>query len=88
MPVISYFFGIYVRMYFDDHLPPHFHVEYQGSEALVAIETGELVEGRLPRKAAKLIKEWCADHQGELWDNWQRAVVLQPLRRIPGADND
>ncbi|AFL73594.1 DUF4160 domain-containing protein [Thiocystis violascens] len=88
MPVISCFFGIYVRMYFDDHLPPHVHVEYQGAEALVAIETGELLEGRLPRKAAKLIKDWCADHQPELSDNWQRAVALQPLRRIPGADND
>ena len=88
MPVISYFFGIYVRMYFDDHLPPHVHVEYQGAEALVAIETGELIEGRLPRKAAKLIKEWCADHQDALWDNWQRAIALQPLRRIAGADND
>ena len=27
IPVISYFFGIYIRMYFDDHAPPHFHVE-------------------------------------------------------------
>jgi len=28
VPVISNFFGIYVRMYFDDHAPPHIHVEY------------------------------------------------------------
>jgi len=55
---------------------------------LVSIETGELLEGRLPKKAAKLIKEWCAEHQDALWDNWQRAIALQPLRRIPGADND
>jgi hypothetical protein len=26
MPIISSFFGIYVRMYFDDHPPPHVHV--------------------------------------------------------------
>ena len=57
MPVISYFFGIYIRMYFDDHAPPHFHVEYQGHEAFVAIETGETIAGRLPRGAAKLVKE-------------------------------
>jgi hypothetical protein len=75
-------------MYFDDHAPPHFHVEYQGHEAFVAIETGEIIDGRLPRKAAKLVKDWCLDHQAELTDNWQRAVVLQPLQRIPGADND
>ena len=88
MPVISCFFGIYVRMYFDDHPPPHFHVEYQGHEALVAIETGELMEGRLPKKAAKLVKEWCLEHQVELLENWQRATKLQPLQRIPGADTD
>jgi Domain of unknown function (DUF4160) len=40
MPVISYFFGIYIRMYHDDHNPPHFHIEYQGYEALMVIETG------------------------------------------------
>jgi hypothetical protein len=88
MPVISYFFGIYIRMYFDDHAPPHFHVEYQGHEAFVAIETGEIIDGRLPRKAAALVKDWCLDHQAELADNWQRAVALLPLQRIPGADND
>ena len=50
MPVISYFFGIYVRMYFDDHAPSHVHVEYQGCEALVAIEDGQILSGRLPNK--------------------------------------
>lgn len=88
MPVISYFFGIYIRMYFDDHAPPHIHVEYQGHEAFVAIETGDVIEGRLPRKAAQLVKEWCGDHRTELAENWRRAVALQPLHRIPGADND
>lgn len=88
MPVISYFFGIYIRMYFDDHPPPHFHVEYQGHEAFVAIETGEVIDGRLPRKAAKLVKDWCLEHQAELRDNWRRAVAIKPLQRIPGADND
>jgi hypothetical protein len=88
MPVISYFFGIYIRMYFDDHAPPHFHVEYQGHEAFVAIESGEIIDGRLPRKAAALVKDWCLEHQSELNDNWRRALALQPLQRIPGADND
>jgi uncharacterized protein DUF4160 len=45
MPVISYFFGIYVRMYHDDHNPPHFHAEYQGHEAFVEIATGEVIAG-------------------------------------------
>jgi hypothetical protein len=28
MPEISRFFGIVIRMYFDDHDPPHFHARY------------------------------------------------------------
>ena len=33
MPEISRFFGIAIRMYFDDHNPPHIHAIYAGSEA-------------------------------------------------------
>jgi Domain of unknown function (DUF4160) len=32
MPTISQFYGITIRMYFDDHPPPHFH-PYYGNEA-------------------------------------------------------
>ncbi|WP_448215732.1 DUF4160 domain-containing protein [Endozoicomonas sp. 2B-B] len=88
MPVISSFFGIYIRMYHADHAPPHIHAEYQGHEALVEISTGYILEGRLPKKAAKLVGDWCLLHQAELKDNWQRAMDLQPLGRIAGADND
>ena len=88
MPVISYFFGIYIRMYHDDHNPPHFHVEYQGHEALIGIENGELLEGNLPAKALRLVREWASDHQLELLDDWQLATELKPLFRIAGADND
>jgi hypothetical protein len=48
-------------MYFDDHTPPHIHVENQGNEAFVAIETDDVIDGRLPSKAARLVKEWCCD---------------------------
>lgn len=88
MPIISQFFGIYIRMYFDDHNPPHFHAEYQGQMALVEIENGDIIKGKLPKKAARLVKEWCLEHQEELMMNWQNAVELEPLFRISGADND
>ncbi|MBA3772696.1 MAG: DUF4160 domain-containing protein [Ramlibacter sp.] len=88
MSVISCFFGIYIRMYHVDHPPAHFHVEYQGHEALVAIETGEVIEGRLPIKATRIVKEWALEHHDALMTNWQRARNLEPLERVPGADND
>jgi hypothetical protein len=88
MPTLSIFFGIIIRMWHDDHPPPHIHVEYQGFEALVKIATGEVSEGGLPRKVAAIVKEWCAVHQAELQDNWQRAQRFEPLDRIQGADRD
>ena len=88
MPIISSFFGIYVRMYFDDHAPPHVHVEYQGREAMVAIEDGHIVKGSLPQRAHSIVRQWCIDHHDELVQNWDRAQALQPLNRISGADND
>lgn len=88
MPIISSFFGIYIRMYFADHGPPHIHVEYQGHEALVAIVDGALIAGELPKRATGIVKQWCLDHHAELAQNWARAQALQPLEKIPGADND
>ena len=38
MPEVSRFFGIFIRMYFDDHNPPHFHAIYAGSETEVGID--------------------------------------------------
>jgi hypothetical protein len=88
MPVISFFFGIYIRMYHADHGPAHFHVEYQGHEALVAIETDEVLAGKLPGRALRIVRDWCEEHREELRANWQRAQNLEPLERIPGADDD
>lgn len=58
MPILSTFFGIIVRMWHDDHPPPHIHVEYQGFEALVNIQTGLVAQGRLPPKAAVIVRDW------------------------------
>ncbi|MFC0591704.1 DUF4160 domain-containing protein [Ottowia pentelensis] len=88
VPTIAIFFGIVVRMWHDDHPPPHIHVEYQGFEALVVIQTGEISQGTLPRKVAAIVKEWCLVHQGELMNNWHKAQRFEPLDRIQGADRD
>jgi hypothetical protein len=88
MPTISYFYGIFIRMYVRDHPPPHFHAVYGEHEANIAIATGEAIEGKLPRNAAKLVSEWTARHRSELLVNWRLAVSGEPLERIPGLDAD
>ena len=63
MPTIAYFYGIAIRMYFRDHEPPHFHAIYGADEAFVSIATGEILQGHLPKNAAKLVKEWALARQ-------------------------
>jgi len=88
MPILATFFGIIVRMWHDDHPPPHIYVEYQGFEALVNIHSGDVTQGKLPNKAAAIVKDWCTTHRAELLENWERAQHFEPLERIRGADYD
>jgi len=50
MPEVSRFFGIVIRMYFDDHNPPHFHAQYSGTESLFAIDPIHEMRGDLNRR--------------------------------------
>jgi Domain of unknown function (DUF4160) len=82
MPRISSFYGIAIVMYFGDHPPPHFHARYGEHEAQVAIATGDVLHGSLPRSAARLVKEWTELRRAELLDDWQRAERAEPLGSI------
>jgi len=82
MPELSRFYGIIIRMFYQDHNPPHFHAEYQEYEAVIEIETLQMREGELPNKAKQLVKEWAVLHQKELFEAWQKAQKPEPLDRI------
>ena len=82
MPRISAFYGIVIAMYYGDHSPPHFHAKYGEFEAQIAIETGELLNGDLPRRAQALVREWTKLHRDELVADWTRAERQEPLHRI------
>jgi hypothetical protein len=88
MPIISIFFGIVIRMYHDDHPPPHFHASYQGQTAFVRIADGKIEYGSLPKKAENIVRQWALDHHDELMANWQRGADMVPMQLIPGADSD
>jgi hypothetical protein len=82
MPEVSRFFGIVIRMYFDEHNPPHFHAIYAGSEAQVGINPIVVLEGNLSNRAISLVIEWAALHQRELMENWHRLQNNQPTEKI------
>lgn len=82
MPEISRFYGIIIKMYFDEHLPPHFHAEYGEYEGLVNINTLALFSGRLPPRALGLTVEWASLHQDELAALWEKARKMESLDKI------
>jgi hypothetical protein len=73
-------------MYFDDHPPPHFHAYYGEFSAKITIDTLELTEGQLPRRALALVLEWATGHRAELRENWDLAEQHRPLNAIAPLD--
>ena len=56
MPRISQYYGIAVYMYYEDHAPPHFHAIYGEFEAMIGIQSDDVLDGSLPRRALTLVK--------------------------------
>ena len=78
MPRLSYFYGISIYMYSEDHGPPHFHAYYAEYEAQFALGTIETIHGRLPNRQMRLVREWATRHGNELADNWE-------IGQLPGS---
>ena len=70
MPEISRFYGISIKMLFDDHDPPHFHVIYNEYKAIISIKDLRMLKGDLPPKAFGMVMEWAKQHQQELLQDW------------------
>ncbi|MBR5048850.1 MAG: DUF4160 domain-containing protein [Erysipelotrichaceae bacterium] len=81
MPVLSRFYGIIIRMYFQqaEHNPPHVHALYGEDMAAVEIKTGMILEGYLPPKALALVREWIGLNRDDLLQMWQ----MQKFRTLP-----
>ena len=83
MPVLSRFYGIIIRMYFQqsEHTPPHIHAIYGEDMAAICIQTGEVLEGHLPPKALAMVQEWISIHKSDLLQMWetQEFKNLAPL---------
>jgi Domain of unknown function (DUF4160) len=73
VPRLSFFYGIAIYLYYEDLPPPHVHARYGGDEAKVSIVSGQVIEGSLPRRAARLVAEWVGEHSDELAACWDKA---------------
>ena len=86
MPEISRFFGIIIRMFFDEHNHPHIHAEHQGNKAVFDL-SGNITRGNLKsRTAIKLAREWIDLHFAELLEDWELAQAGKEIKRIDPLD--
>ncbi|HEX4369066.1 MAG TPA: DUF4160 domain-containing protein [Rhodopila sp.] len=82
MPTIAVFYGIVITMFANDHPPPHFHATYGEFLAIIEIETGRLIRGRLPRPQLASVETWRQQHLAELMENWTLCRAKQFPKRI------
>ena len=86
MPRISQFFGILIYMYYNDHMPPHFHVRWAEYEALILIDTSaipsSIYAGDLPKSQLDLVLRWAVMHRKELMGNWELARKGKSLKQV------
>jgi len=82
MPTISTFYGIIIRMFFEEHAPPHFHAQYGEHKAAINILTLEIEEGKLPRRALNLVLDWAELHRDELLSDWDKCRADQQPDKI------
>lgn len=81
MPAISRFYGMVIKMYFQqkEHNPPHFHVIYGDCVGAIDIRTLQMMEGDLPAKAQAMVREWALAHQDDLMEIW----TTQNFKKLP-----
>lgn len=81
----SYFYGISIYVQFLDHNPPHIHAIYQSFKGQYAIDTGELMAGKMPNKAHALIQEWIKvrrESLNQVWDLAKQGKQVFPVQPL------
>ena len=82
MPIIARFYGILIKMYFKEHGIPHFHALYGEYNGVFELDTLEMIEGDLPQRAVKMIKEWGTIYGKDLLEMW----TTQKFKQLPGLE--
>lgn len=82
MPEISRFLGIVIRMFWNEHNPPHFHAEYADHQVEIDIKTLGVLRGYLPPRVLGMVIEWAELHQSALLKNWESMRFSKHYDRI------
>jgi hypothetical protein len=65
---VQQIWGITIHLYYNDHDPPHFHVNDSGFMTRIEIMTGEYVKGddALPESKEKMVMKWLELYKGDM----------------------
>jgi hypothetical protein len=69
-----------IRVYANDHLPPHFHAITPDLEALIEIETLSIIRGHLSPQARKIVMSWAARNRDAVVAEWNRTNPRFPTK--------
>ncbi len=50
MPTVAIVEGVTIQFFFSDHPPPHFHARFAEHQALIALNSWDVLEGSLPAR--------------------------------------
>ena len=83
MPVLSRFYGIIIRMYFQqaEHNPPHIHVRSGTDNFSITIQD-RVIEGKARSKSVKIVNDFIDEHEAELMELWGRAQRGEKITKI------
>ncbi len=70
MPTLQRFGSVSVRMYADDHRPPHFHIVAPDFQVLVRISDLSVIAGEATGKQIAEALEWAQAHREFLALRW------------------
>jgi len=82
MPVIARFYGILIKMYFREHGVPHFHAIYGEFNGVFEVSSLDMIEGDLPTRAHRLVRDWAEQYKDELQRMWE----TQDYKKLPGLE--
>ncbi|NKJ40171.1 DUF4160 domain-containing protein [Rhizobium sp. SG570] len=72
MPTIARIGNVLIRVFANDHNPPHFHVVTPDHQALVSIDDFEVIQGSIDRGSLNTAIAWAKAHKEELNNEWNR----------------
>ena len=82
MPVIARFYGILIKMYFREHGVAHFHAIYGEFNGVFEVGSLDMIEGDLPPRAQRLVRDWAEQYKDELQRMWE----TQDYKKLPGLE--